>query len=206
MLNLSAKAIVAFFPVCENKGQERYVKKISSLLILAGVLSLSASLTPSAMRGQVTSVNGGSIQGTITDASGAVIPGAAIRIVSLDNGSVNSAKTDSAGFYAVGPINPGAYSVTVLRDGFDKLTVKTVVRTGTSTSGNFKLIVGSEATTIEVNAGEVQVNTEQVGVSGVITTQQLSTLPVNGRNLLDFAQLQPGVQLQPGGSGDGGSA
>ena len=180
------------------------MKKISSLLILAGVLSLSASLTPSAMRGQVTSVNGGSIQGTITDATGAAIPGATVHIVGTDTGSTVNAKTDGAGYYSVGPLNPGSYSVTISQNGFNKLDVKTVVRTGTATSGNFKLLIGSESTTIEVNAGEVQVNTEQIGVTGVITGQQIDTLPVNGRNILDFAQLQPGVQLQPGGSGDGG--
>jgi hypothetical protein len=154
--------------------------------------------------GQATSVNGGSIQGTITDPSGAVVPNATVTILAVETGSTKTLTTDKAGFYSLGPLNPGHYTVTVEGAGFEKLSVKTIIQTGTATSGNFKLTLGSSSQTIEVDAGSVQINTDQAGVSGIITTQQLDTLPVNGRNILDFAQLQPGVQLQPGGSGDGG--
>ena len=169
------------------------------------LLGLSLAFPLSVMSfGQAISTNGGSIQGTITDSSGAVVPNADIVISGVDTGSTKTLKTDSAGFYSVGPLNPGAYRVNIAAGGFQKLDVTTVVRTGTATSGNFKLTLGQSSETIEVNAGEIQVNTEQAGVSGVITTAQLTTLPVNGRNILDFAQLQPGVQLQAGGSNDGG--
>ena len=86
--------------------------------------------------------------------------------------------------------------------GFQKTEVKTVIHTGTATSGNFKLTVGSSAQTIEVNAGAVQLNTDQAGVSDVITSQQIQNLPVNGRNFLDLAQIEPGVILQSGESFD----
>ncbi len=148
--------------------------------------------------GQATSVNGGSIQGTITDPSGAVLPGAAIVIKGLDTGFSRSLTADSAGFYSVGPLNPGNYTVNVGLPGFESLSVTTVVRTGTATSGNYKLTVGASAQTVEVNAGELQVNTDQPGVSDVITRDQIETLPINGRNFLDVAQLQPGVILQSG--------
>lgn len=169
------------------------------------VMFLLVLLTASAMSfGQATSVNGGSIQGTITDPSGAAIPHASVTITSTDTGFNQVLTTDSAGYYSMGPLNPGNYVVNVTSPNFSKLSVKTVIRTGTATSGNFKLALGNESTTIEVNAGAIQVNTEQVGVTGVITSQQIDTLPVNGRNILDFAQLQPGVQLQAGGNNDGG--
>jgi hypothetical protein len=148
--------------------------------------------------GQATSVNGGSIQGSITDPSGAVVPGATVVIVGTDTGSSKSVTTDSAGFYSVGPLNPGPYSVTITGSGFERLSVKTVVRTGTATSGSFKLTLGSSAETVEVSAGALQINTDQIGVSGVVTREQIDALPVNGRNILDYAQLQPGVVLQAG--------
>ena len=66
------------------------------------------------------------------------------------------------------------------------------------TSGNFKLTLGQSSETIEVNAGAVQVNTEQPGVSDVITNEQIQSLPINGRNFLDVAQIEPGVILQSG--------
>lgn len=152
--------------------------------------------------GQAISVNGGSIQGTITDSSGAVVPNAQITIVGTDTGSSKNLTTDSAGFYSIGPLNPGNYEVTVVTPGFQKLAVKTVVRTGTVTSGNFKLTLGQSSETIEVNAGALQVNTEQAGVSDVITREQIESLPVNGRNFLDLAQIEPGVILQSGESFD----
>ncbi len=79
------------------------------------------------------------------------------------------------GYWSLGPLNPGDYDVVVTAPGFQKTDVKTVIHTGTATSGNFKLSVGSSAETIEVNAGAVQLNTDQAGVSDVITAQQIKT-------------------------------
>jgi hypothetical protein len=148
--------------------------------------------------GQATSVNGGAIQGTITDASGAVIPNASVVIKDVGTNATRTLTTDGRGFYSVGPLNPGNYTITVALAGFKTLTVQTVVRTGTATGGSYKLTLGSASQTVEVNAGQVQVNTDQIGVSDVITRQQIESLPINGRNFLDIAQLQPGVILQSG--------
>ncbi len=148
--------------------------------------------------GQAISVNGGSIQGTITDSTGAVVPNAPITITGIDTGSVKQVTADGSGFYSVGPLNPGNYRVTIASPGFQKLEVTTVVRTGTVTTGSFKLTVGQSSETIEVNTGQLQVNTDQPGVSGVVTREQIESLPINGRNFLDVAQLQPGVVLQSG--------
>lgn len=152
--------------------------------------------------GQTISVNGGSIQGTITDPTGAIVPGASVTITGVDTGSLKVLTSDSAGFYSLGPLNPGNYLITVVAPGFQKLQVKTVVRTGTATSGNFKLSLGESTQTVEVNAGALQINTEQAGVSDVITSEQIKSLPVNGRNFLDLAQIEPGVILQSGESFD----
>jgi hypothetical protein len=164
------------------------------------VLVLFAAMTMSF--GQAISVNGGSIQGTITDPSGAVVSGAKVTITGTDTGTVKTVTADSSGFYSVGPLNPGNYTVDVVAPGFQKTLVKTVVRTGTATSGNFRLTLGQSTETVEVSAGELQVNTEQAGVSDVITKAQIDSLPVNGRNFLDLAQIEPGVILQSGESFD----
>ncbi|MBB5340911.1 TonB-dependent receptor [Tunturiibacter gelidoferens] len=171
------------------------MKKLFALIMLLFATTVLS-------HGQATSVNGGSIQGTITDPSGAIVPNATVTILAVDTGSSKTITTDSAGLYSVGPLNPGNYTVTVSASGFQKLSVTTVVRTGTATPGSFKLTLGSSAETVEVNAGALQVNTEQIGVSGVITREQIDALPVNGRNILDYAQLQPGVILQSGQSFD----
>ena len=150
------------------------------------------------MHGQAISQNGGSIQGTVTDPSDAVIPGATVTISSSETGYMKVLNSDSAGFYSLGPLAPGRYSITVQAAGFERQVVKTVVAIGTVTSGSVKLRVGSTGTTVEVDAGALQINTDQVGVAGIVSSQQLDNLPVNGRNVLDAAQLQPGVILQSG--------
>lgn len=160
------------------------------------------ALVSVAAHGQAVSVNGGAIQGTITDASGAAISGATVTITNLGTSVSKTTTTDKSGFYGVGPLNPGEYTVAVAASGFQQLEVKTVVRTGTATPGTFKLQIGQSSETIEVTAGDIQVNTDQAGVSDVITREQVEALPVNGRNFLDLAQIEPGVQLQNGTSFD----
>lgn len=164
--------------------------------ILAFFFMVGVSL--SAAMGQAISTNGGSIQGTITDPTGAVVPGATIVISSPDTGYSHTMKTDSAGVYSLGPLIPGKYTISITAPSFQRLSVTTIVQTGTVTSGNEKLVLGNASETIEVNAATVQINTEQMGVAGVVTQEQIDTLPVNGRNILDIAQLQPGVILQSG--------
>jgi hypothetical protein len=181
------------------RNQERYVKRLVNFVVLLVLLTVSAMAF-----GQAISINGGSIQGTITDPTGARVPGAAITVTGTETGEVKHLTTDSAGFYSVGPLTPGRYKVEITAPGFQVSAVTTTVLTGTSTSGNFKLFLGSSNTTIEVNAAELQINTDQSTVSGVLTRNDLETLPVNGRNFLDYAQLQPGVQLQNADSGAGG--
>ena len=168
--------------------------------VFALVVVLSAAITMSF--GQAISVSGGSIQGSITDPTGAVVSNARISVTDADTGVAKNLTADSAGFYSVGPLNPGSYTVTISVPGFQTLSVKTVVRTGTATNGNFKLTLGQPSVMVEVNAGALQVNTEQAGVSDVITKEQIQALPVNGRNFLDLAQIEPGVILQSGESFD----
>ncbi len=152
--------------------------------------------------GQVVSTNGGAIEGEITDSTGASLPGATVVISNPATGSTKTVKTDSAGFYSVGPLIPGDYKVNVTMEGFERLEVSTVIKTGTATSGTFKMTVGKTSETVEVSTGDVQVNTDQAGVSDVLTAEQIKTLPVNGRNFLDLAQVEPGVILQPGSTFD----
>ena len=168
---------------------------------LFGLLLLLISVTAVSF-GQAVSVNGGSIQGSITDSTGAVVPHATVTIKGTDTGFTRAIATDAAGYYSVGPLNPGNYVLLITAPGFQTLSVNTVVKTGTVTSGSYKVSIGQSNVTVEVEAGAVQVNTDQAGVSDVITREQIESLPINGRNVLDAAQLQPGVILQSGDSFD----
>ncbi len=160
------------------------------------------TLCASALLGQAVSTNGGAIQGTITDPTGASIPGATVTMTSPDTGSTSTAVTDSKGYYTIGPLIPGSYTLSITAPNFEREVVKTVIKTGTVTPGTEKLTLGAQTETVEVDAGQIQINTDQIGVSGVLSKEQIQTLPINGRNILDAAQVQPGVILQSGMSFD----
>ncbi|MBS1813794.1 MAG: TonB-dependent receptor [Acidobacteria bacterium] len=174
------------------------MNKILSVAALSLALAGQGFLASPAMHGQAISVNGGAITGTVTDNTGAVVPNASVKVTSPDTGYTNTVTSNSAGVYQIGPLNPGKYNLVVTAPGFSTVNVATVVRTGTATSGDVKLNIGSTADTIEVSTGDLQINTEQAGVSDVITQEQINKLPVNGRNFLDVAQIEPGVILQSG--------
>ena len=173
----------------------------TSILALATLILGSATLPTPAAYGQATAT-GGSIQGTVTDPSGAVVPNAKVTIKNSDTGVSRDLTTNGSGFYTAGPLIPGNYTISVTAPGFSPTEIKTIVQINVATSGNVKLAVGNNGETVQVDAGAVQVQQTQSNVQDVITQQQIQTLPVNGRNFLDLAQLEPGVQLQDGGNFD----
>jgi hypothetical protein len=161
-------------------------------LVIAAAIGLCAQ----------TTISTGSIQGTVTDQSGALVAGAKATITNKATGRVINVTTTSAGAYASGALTPGDYVVRVEAKGFKTSEAAFTVQVGVTSSGNIKLQVGEATQVVEVQASDVQVNTEQATVQGVLTTQQIENLPINGRNFLDLAQLEPGVQIQDGGNFD----
>lgn len=149
-----------------------------------------------------TTISTGSIVGTVTDPQGALVAGAKVTITEKATGRVVVATTTSSGAYASGALIPSEYVVRVEAQGFKTVEVTVPVQVGVTASGNVKLQVGQAGQVVEVQATELQVNTEQATVQGVINTEQIENLPVNGRNFLDLAQLEPGVQIQDGGNFD----
>jgi hypothetical protein len=144
-----------------------------------------------------TSVSNGSISGTVTDATGAVLANAKVTMTGPTGQTVH-ATTSGAGTYSSGALVPGTYSVRVEAKGFKTTQLALDVQVNNTASGNIKLEIGQGSTVVEVQASTVQINTEQAEVQGVLTADQIANLPVNGRNFLDLAQLEPGVQIQDG--------
>lgn len=145
-----------------------------------------------------TTISTGSIQGTVSDPSGAVVAGARVSVINKSTGRVVSAATTTSGTYTSGALTPGNYVVRVEAKGFKTSEAIVTVQVGVTTAGNMKLQVGQANQVVEVQGSEIQVNTEQATVQGVLTTTQIENLPINGRNFLDLAQLEPGVQIQDG--------
>jgi carboxypeptidase family protein len=169
----------------------------TSILALASFIIGSATLPTPAAFAQATPTSG-AIQGSVTDPSGAAVPAAQVTFTNTGTGIVRTVKTDSAGFYNSGALNAGQYAVKITAPGFQTLQSSVAANVNVVSGGNFKLSVGQSSETVTVEAGTVQVNTEQSSVQNTLTTQQIDTLPVNGRNFLDLAQLEPGVILQSG--------
>jgi hypothetical protein len=152
--------------------------------------------------GAQSTVATGSIQGTVTDPNGAVVPNAAITIKNKATGQTSKLTSSSSGTYASGALIPGEYEVRIEAKGFQTQVLTVPVQVGNIASGSSKLTLGQSTEVVEVTGSAVAVNTEQATVQGVLSTQQIENLPINGRNFLDLAQLEPGVQIQDGGNFD----
>jgi hypothetical protein len=156
------------------------------------LLSISRPLFPQ------TTVGTGSIVGTVSDPSGAVVSGAKVTITNVATGQVISVTTNSSGSFNSGALVPGNYKAQVSCKGFSTAEVSLTVLLGNTATVNVNLRIGNEKEVVEVRDSALQVNTDQPTVQGVLNEQQIENLPVNGRNFLDLAQLEPGVQIQDG--------
>src|ERR1700691_5193613 len=144
-----------------------------------------------------TSIATGSIVGNVTDSTGAVLPNARVTVTG-PTGQTLHATSNGTGSYSLGALIPGVYQVRVEAKGFKTTQLSLDVKVDNADNGSAKLEIGQESTVVEVQGSEVQVNTEHATVQGVLTASQIENLPVNGRNFLDLAQLEPGVQIQDG--------
>jgi hypothetical protein len=170
------------------------LRSVRSIVLLT--LAIACSLSSFVLA--QSNVGNGSISGTVTDPSGAVVSGAKITITDKSTGQVITTASNSAGSYNSGSLVPGNYILRVEAHGFRTTEVSLTVLVNNTANGNVKLTVGQTSETVEVQASSVTVNTEQATVQGVLTSDQIDNLPVNGRNFLDLAQLEPGVQIQDG--------
>jgi len=149
-----------------------------------------------------STVGAGSIEGTVTDQTGAVVSGAKVTITNKATAAMIHLTASSAGTYSSGPIQPADYVVRAESKGFKTVETPVTVQVGNTATVSPKLPVGQESQVIEVQGAAVAVNTEQATVQGTIGLSQIENLPVNGRNFLDLAQLEPGVQIQEGSTFD----
>jgi hypothetical protein len=160
---------------------------------------ITFSMLPAAAQSTVAT---GSIQGTVTDPNGAVVPSASVTITNKANGQSSKLTSSSSGSFATGALPPGDYEVRIEAKGFQTQLLKLTVQVGNISAANAKLTLGQSNEVVEVTGSAVAINTEQATVQGVLSTEQIENLPINGRNFLDLAQLEPGVQIQDGGNFD----
>lgn len=146
----------------------------------------------------------GSIEGTVKDPQGAIVQNATVTVRNLATNAAKNVTTDQDGYYRVLQLQPGFYEVKASATNFKQSVVASVqVQVGQIASADVALEVGGASETVTVTpTSEAQIERTDNTVSGVVGTRQIENLPLNGRNFLDLAQLQPGTEKVDGASFD----
>lgn len=133
------------------------------------------------------------ITGTVTDSSGALLPGAEIQVKNEATGQIRKTTSNSAGIYRFPNVGIGNYTLTVTVSGFQVYTkTDIVVNVAQTVSADVKMQIGSAAQTVTVQADALQVQSESSEVSSLISGEQVTQLATNGRNVTQLAALGMG--------------
>ena len=159
---------------------------VSILLALSGIVRAQSSQ--------------GRISGSVTDASGAVIPGAKVTIENTMTQVKRELQTNAQGEYDALGLEPGVYSVTVSAPNFETaVRQKLQIEVSLSVRADFSLVPGQVTQTVEVNAATPLTDTTDSTLEGVLSNKAIQELPVQGRDFQNLLMLHPGVQRTPGG-------
>jgi hypothetical protein len=164
------------------------------MLKLASRLMLLCSLVWIPIQAQAPGI----ILGTVTDASGAVVPNATITITNKATGVARTLTANTEGLYSAPALNPGEYEVKSELQGFRTTVRDAQVLAGSSTTVDMAMQIGATREVVTVEAASAQVNYDNNTIAGVIERATIQDLPLNGRNALQLATLEPGVTTTPG--------
>lgn len=160
-------------------------------------LAVLALLAGTECRAQAT--NTGTVVGTVTDPTGAVIPQAQITLTDTATNTKRTTQSNATGQYVFSNVPPGKYELSIERSGFDVAKVRNqTVNVGTQTTVNVKMKVGSTTQTVEVSVAGTELQTLNSTVGSTITEEAIQTLPSLLHDAGTFTELQPGVS--PDGS------
>lgn len=136
-----------------------------------------------------------SLQGTVTDAQGAVVPGAKITLTSKETGNARTVSSNAAGVYSINGLAPGSYGLTIERQGFKKKVLDNVqIGAELSQSVNVQLDLGQVTETITVTGDSSPlIDTETANISGTLTARQIQSLPTSGRDPFQLLRTAPGA-------------
>lgn len=167
---------------------------------VCGVLLLFLAVTASAQFRA-------SIQGTVTDTGGALVPQATITVTNKETGKTETVTTSDEGFYRVSALPPGSYTVAAEKAGYKKKMLENVsVRAETPEAVDISLDVGEVSATVTVSQEATSpLESEHANIDRGITTQEIRTLPQFGRDPYELTRLTPGVFGDAARSGTGGA-
>jgi len=140
----------------------------------------------------------GIITGTLTDESGAVIPNATITITNKATGVARTLTTNAGGLYSAPALPAGDYEMRAEVSGFRTVVRDATVQAGETTTVNLPMTLGESRQVVTVEAATAQMNYDSHTVQGVIEQNQIQDLPLNGRQYMQLAALEPGVTVTSG--------
>lgn len=147
----------------------------------------------SAAQAQKTS---GTITGTVTDASGAVVPGASVHVVNAGTGAARDTETNTQGSFTFPELDTGTYRVTVTKSGFKQVVQENVeLHVADTAALNIKMEVGAVGEMVTVETSAIMVETQSGAVGNVMLGQQVRELPLNGRNFVQLTTMVPGAAV-----------
>ena len=154
---------------------------------------------PAALQGQIDRTE---INGTVMDPSGAAVPGASITVTQLGTNQARTAVSNSHGGFALSALPVGRFRLTVTHRGFQDVTVPEMdLHAGDVRTVNVKLPLGKVSQSVFVQAVEgAQLDKSNAAVSGTVQSIQISSLPLNGRNITNIETLAPGAMDSGSGS------
>jgi hypothetical protein len=162
------------------------VLPLIATFILLLVLSLIASLP-------VCAQSVGTIAGTVTDATGAVVSGATITLTDTATKAARTEASNDAGRYIFVDVPPGAYDLSFAKQGFATSKTQATVTVGLALTVNMSLQVGGSNVVVEVTAVGTELQTMNATVGNTVTSIAIDNLPSIGRDVNTFIELQPGV-------------
>ncbi|MGH9330089.1 MAG: carboxypeptidase regulatory-like domain-containing protein, partial [Vicinamibacterales bacterium] len=163
-----------------------------------------ALLLPAGAAGQSADAT---LTGTINDSTGAVVPGVTITARHVGTNETRTGITSAEGLYRITNLPRGTYEVKAELEGFKTVAQSEVLLTvGETVRLNFTMAVGALSETVSVTSQASLVNTEEGRISSLVDEKRVAELPLNGRNVFQLIELQPGAVGNPGNAVLGGSA
>jgi hypothetical protein len=152
---------------------------------------------------QITTAN---MVGTVTDSSGAIVPGAKVTIENLGTHEIHSMQTGQSGDYTFNFLQPGSYSVTVRAIGFQAYKIPSLMLgAGDRSRADAKLEIGEASQTVQVTAAIAALQTDSSTVGSVVPERIVQDVPLNGRNYVTLVQNSVGVNSGPPNNGSSGT-
>ena len=162
-------------------------------LFLLGLLAAFLLMFPGMSAAQASNFDTGTITGVVTDATGAVIPQAAVAVTDTGTGNVTNVKTGSDGSYTVPALPFGRYTVSAVAGQFSKNTsAEITLSVGATVRVDLKLSVAAANESVEVTGTSATVNLSNATAGTTLNATQIENLPTNGRDVMDFLNIAPG--------------